>query len=97
LRTSSLDLGEIPIRRLSDRDFYGQSAGKASRGTRHSSSPGKVGSDGRIELPVTIPEDLGGLHALELRSSDRVVARTLFAIETSIVSIRLRRTNPART
>jgi hypothetical protein len=48
-------------------------------------------------LPVTIPEDLGGLHALELRSSDRVVARTLFAIETSIVSIRLRRTNPART
>jgi len=60
LRTSSLDLGEIPIRRLSDRDFYGQSAGKASRGTRHSSSPGKVGSDGRIELPVTIPEDLVG-------------------------------------
>jgi hypothetical protein len=43
-----------------------------------------------------IPENLGGLHALELRSSDYVVARTLFAIETSMVSIRLRRTNPAR-
>ena len=46
-----------------------------------------VGGDGRLESPVTIPEDLGGLHALILRSGDRDVARAFFAIETSIVSI----------
>ena len=46
-----------------------------------------MGSDGRLEWPLTIPEDLGGLHALILRSSDHDVARASFAIETSIVSI----------
>jgi hypothetical protein len=46
-----------------------------------------VGRDGRIEWPFTIPEDLGGLHALVLRNNDRDVARASFAIETSIVSI----------
>jgi hypothetical protein len=46
-----------------------------------------VGSDGRLDFPLTIPEDLGGLHALVLRSADRTLARTFFAIETSIVSI----------
>ncbi len=30
----------------------------------------KVGSDGRLDLPVTIPKDLGGMHALELRSGE---------------------------
>jgi hypothetical protein len=47
----------------------------------------KVGSDGRFEWPVTIPEDLGGLHGLALRSGDGLVARAFFVIETSIVSI----------
>jgi hypothetical protein len=47
----------------------------------------KVGSDGRFEWPVTIPEDLGGLHGLALRSGDRLSARAFFVIETSIVSI----------
>jgi hypothetical protein len=47
----------------------------------------KVGSDGKIELPVTIPEDLGGLHEVALRSGDKLVARAFFVIETSIVSI----------
>jgi hypothetical protein len=46
----------------------------------------KSGSDGRIEWPVTIPDDLGGLHALSLRSGDALLARTFFVIETSIVS-----------
>ena len=47
----------------------------------------KVGSDGRFEWPVTIPEDLGGLHGLALRRGDSQAARAFFAIETSIVSI----------
>ena len=48
----------------------------------------KVGSDGRFESPVTIPEDLGGLHGVALRSGDSLVARAFFVIETSIVSIK---------
>jgi hypothetical protein len=47
----------------------------------------KVGSDGRIEVPVTIPGDLGGLHGVVLKSGDTLVARAFFVIETSIVSI----------
>jgi hypothetical protein len=47
----------------------------------------KVGSDGRFESPVTIPDDLGGLHGLALRNGDRLAARAFFVIETSIVSI----------
>ena len=47
----------------------------------------QVGSDGKIALPVTVPEDLGGMHGLVLRNGDNLVARAFFAIETSIVSI----------
>lgn len=47
----------------------------------------KVSADGRIEWPVTIPDDLGGLHGLVLRQGDKTVAQTHFVIETSIVSI----------
>lgn len=46
-----------------------------------------VGSDGRIEWPVTIPDDLGGLHGLAVRSGNDLLARAFFVIETSIVSI----------
>ena len=46
-----------------------------------------VGSDGRISFLVTIPEDLGGRHAVELRNGKNSVARAYFAIETSIVSM----------
>jgi len=46
-----------------------------------------VSDDGRIEMPVTIPDDLGGLHGLALRDGDKTLARTFFVIETSIVSI----------
>jgi hypothetical protein len=47
----------------------------------------KVGSDGKIEWPLTVPEDLGGLHGVALRSADSLAARAFFVIETSIVSI----------
>ena len=47
----------------------------------------KVGSNGAIEFPVTIPDDLGGLHGLALRDGERTVALTHFVIETSIVSM----------
>jgi hypothetical protein len=47
----------------------------------------KVGADGRIDLPVTIPDDLGGLHGLAVRNGDKTLARAFFVIETSIVSI----------
>jgi hypothetical protein len=46
-----------------------------------------VSRDGRIDKSVTIPEDLGGLHALAVRDGEKTLARTFFAIETSIVSI----------
>jgi hypothetical protein len=47
----------------------------------------KVGGDGRIDFPVNIPDDLGGLHGLALRDGDKTVAQTHFVIETSIVSM----------
>ena len=47
----------------------------------------KVGGDGRIEFPVTIPDDLGGRHGIELRDGKTAVARAYYAIETSIVSM----------
>ncbi|HEU5255308.1 MAG TPA: hypothetical protein VFU28_04930 [Vicinamibacterales bacterium] len=44
-------------------------------------------ADGRIAVPVTIPEDLGGRHSLSVRSGDKTLATTWFVIETSIVSM----------
>jgi hypothetical protein len=46
-----------------------------------------VGADGRLNAPLTIPEDLGGMHTLSVRSGDTTLARAFFAIETSVVSI----------
>ena len=46
-----------------------------------------VAADGRLEAPLLIPEDLGGMHTLSIRSGDQTLARTFFAIETSVVSI----------
>ena len=46
-----------------------------------------VGRDGRIDVPVTIPDDLGGLHGIALREGDKTRARVFFVTETSIVSI----------
>ncbi len=41
----------------------------------------QVGSDGKFSLPMTVPEDLGGMHGLVLRNGDKELARAFFAIE----------------
>ena len=46
-----------------------------------------VGSDGRIDSAIVVPEDLGGLHGIEMRDGDRMLARVFFVVETSIVSM----------
>jgi len=46
-----------------------------------------VGADGALDVPVVVPEDLGGLHSLALRDGATMLARTHFVIETSIVSM----------
>jgi hypothetical protein len=46
-----------------------------------------VGSNGNIEAPITIPDDLGGLHGISIRSGDKTLARVFFVVETSIVSM----------
>jgi hypothetical protein len=50
-------------------------------------APVMVGADGRIDALVSIPDDVGGLHGLVLREGDRMLARTHFVIETSVVSM----------
>jgi len=47
----------------------------------------KVGDDGRLDMPLTIPDDLGGLHSVTLREGDKAIAAMHFVIETSIVSM----------
>jgi hypothetical protein len=47
----------------------------------------KAGSDGRIESSLTVPEDLGGLHSLSVKSGDAVIARAHFVVETSIIDM----------
>jgi len=46
-----------------------------------------AGADGRFTRALTIPDDLGGLHAVALRRGSDVVARAHFAIETSLVDV----------
>jgi hypothetical protein len=46
-----------------------------------------VGRDGRLDVPLTIPDDLGGLHSIALRDGDKTLGRAYFVTETSIVSI----------
>jgi hypothetical protein len=46
-----------------------------------------VGSDGRIDHAITIPDDLGGLHGIALRHGDEQLALAHFVTETSIVSM----------
>jgi hypothetical protein len=47
----------------------------------------KVGSDGKLESPITIPADLGGLHAVVLKRGDEELGRASYVIETSIVGM----------
>jgi hypothetical protein len=46
-----------------------------------------AGADGRLDSALTIPDDLGGLHTISLRSGGETLARAHFVVETSIVSI----------
>jgi hypothetical protein len=46
-----------------------------------------VGKDGTVTVRLTVPEDVGGLHAVSIRSGEETVATTHFFIETSIVGI----------
>ena len=45
------------------------------------------GADGRLTIPLSIPDDLGGLHAITIRSGETTLARTFFVVETSIVGM----------
>jgi hypothetical protein len=47
----------------------------------------KAGKDGRIDFPLTVPEDLGGKHGIEIRDRETPLGRTYYAIETAIVSM----------
>jgi hypothetical protein len=46
-----------------------------------------VDTAGNLAQSITIPDDLGGLHALVLKDGDQELARAYFVIETSIVSM----------
>ncbi|MCM3881150.1 MAG: hypothetical protein ND807_13660 [Vicinamibacterales bacterium] len=47
----------------------------------------KADANGQLNIPVIIPDDLGGRHTLSIRSGDKTLAETIFVVETSIVSI----------
>lgn len=44
-------------------------------------------ANGQLDVPLDIPDDLGGLHTISVRAGERTLARTYFVIETSVVSI----------
>ena len=46
-----------------------------------------VDGQGKAASTISIPDDLGGLHAVVLKDGDEELARTYFVVETSIVSI----------
>ena len=47
----------------------------------------KTGADGTFTFDMTIPDDLGGQHKVEVLSGDQVLAATGMVIEPSVVSI----------
>jgi len=50
---------------------------------------GEIAADanGRIDRTLSIPDDVGGLHGIEIRRDDQVAARAHFVVETSIVGM----------
>ena len=46
-----------------------------------------TGADGSFKVPLKIPDDLGGLHTISVKSNDTVLSRAYFVVETSIVGI----------
>jgi hypothetical protein len=55
-----------------------------------------VDAKGQLDAPLTIPDDLGGLHTVSVRSGDKTLAKAHFVTETSIVGIEPR-SGPAGT
>jgi hypothetical protein len=48
----------------------------------------RVGPDGTLRYPFTVPDDLGGAHPIRLLAADgRELASAAFAVETSLVSV----------
>ena len=37
-----------------------------------------IGADGKLDAPLTIPDDLGGLHTISLRAGGETLARAYF-------------------
>ena len=49
---------------------------------------GRVGADGRLSFPFTVPDDLGGAHPMRVLGPDgRELAEAAFVIETTLVSV----------
>lgn len=46
-----------------------------------------VDANGRLNAPLIVPSDLGGLHSVSIRSGGKTLARSYFVVETSVVSI----------
>jgi hypothetical protein len=45
-----------------------------------------VGADGRLDTSLVVPDDLGGLHSVSIRSGGRTLAKAYYVVETSVVS-----------
>jgi hypothetical protein len=46
-----------------------------------------TGADGRLDVSLAIPDDLGGRHSVSVRSGTNLLARAYFVVETSVVSM----------
>ena len=46
-----------------------------------------AGPDGRVDLRLQIPDDLGGPHTISVKSGNTVLSKASFVVETSIVGI----------
>jgi hypothetical protein len=44
-------------------------------------------ADGRLDVSLAIPDDLGGRHSVSIRSGSNLLTRTYFVVETSVVSM----------
>lgn len=77
-RTVDLVWGTARGNRVSDRGF---------EPTEQPLTTAVVSAAGVLDVPFDVPDDLGGLHALAVRSGGTTLALTHFAIETSIVGM----------
>ncbi len=52
---------------------------------------GHTDRDGKLSMPFTVPDDLGGSHVLSLKRGDTVIAKTTFIIQPSIQPLKIDR------